>query len=79
MKLYTQAKKYGAKIAVGVTGLALSGLAAAQTATSPFDSLFAAVDFSSVGAKVGVMGVAIIGIALAYKGIDLVKRGVRKA
>ena len=79
MKLFKQAKKYGAKIAVGATGLALSGLAAAQTATDPFDALFAAVDFSNVGVKVGVMGVAVIGIALAYKGIDLVKRGVRKA
>ena len=79
MKLFKQAKKYGARIAVGASGLALSGLAAAQTAASPFDALFAAVDFSSVAAKVGVMGVAVIGIALAYKGIDLVKRGVRKA
>lgn len=78
MKLYTQAKKYGAKIAVGATALALSGMAAAQ-ATDPFDALFAAVDFSSVAAKVGVMGIAIIGICLAFKGIDLVKRGVRKA
>jgi hypothetical protein len=79
MKLYTQAKKYGAKIAVGATGLALSGLAAAQTATDPFDALFAAVDFSGVATKVGAMGIAVIGICLAYKGIDLVKRGVRKA
>lgn len=78
MKLYKQAKKYGAKIAVGATTLALSGMAAAQ-ATDPFDTLFAAVDFSSVASKVGVMGVAVIGIALAYKGIDLVKRGVKKA
>lgn len=79
MKLFNQARKYGAKIAVGATGLVLSGLASAQAATDPFDSLFAAVDFSSVAAKVGVMGIAVIGIALAYKGIDLVKRGVRKA
>ena len=78
MKLYTQLKKYGTKIAVGATGLALSGLAAAQ-ATDPFEAIFAAVDFSSVALKVGAMGVAVIGIALAYKGIDLVKRGVKKA
>lgn len=78
MKLYTQARKHGAKVAVAASALTLSSMAMAQ-ATTPFDSLFAAVDFSSVAAKVGVMGVAIIGIALAYKGIDLVKRGVRKA
>lgn len=78
MKLYAQAKKYGAKIAVGASALVLSGMAAA-TPTDPFDGLFAAVDFSGVAAKVGVMGVAVIGICLAYKGIDLVKRGVRKA
>lgn len=78
MKLYTQARKYGAKIAVGATGLALSGMAAAQ-AVDPFDAIFGAVDFTSVAAKVGAMGLAVVGIALAYKGIDLVKRGVRKA
>lgn len=78
MKLFQQAQKYGSKLAVGATTLALSGMAAAQ-AVDPFDSLFAAVDFSNVAAKVGVMGLAIIGICLAYKGIDLVKRGVKKA
>ena len=79
MSLITQARAHGARIVAGASTLALTGLAQAQSATTPFDSLFAAVDFSSVASKVGVMGVAIIGIALAYKGIDLVKRGVRKA
>lgn len=41
--------------------------------------IFAAVDFSSVAVWVGTAGVAIIGIAMAFKGIDLGKRGVRKA
>ena len=83
MKLYTQARKYGAKLAVGASALALSGMAAAQSGgsggTSPFDAMFAAVNFSTVAAAVGGLGVAVIGIALAYKGIDLVKRAVRKA
>lgn len=41
--------------------------------------IFAAVDFTTVAAFVVVTGVAVIGIAMAFKGIDLGKRGVRKA
>jgi hypothetical protein len=41
--------------------------------------IFAAVDFSSVATWVGTAGVAIIGIAMSFKGIDLGKRGVKKA
>lgn len=38
-----------------------------------------AVDFAGVATWVGLSGVAIIGITMAFKGIDLGKRGVRKA
>ena len=41
--------------------------------------IFASVDFSTVAAFVAATGVAIIGIAMAFKGVDLGKRGVRKA
>jgi hypothetical protein len=41
--------------------------------------IFAAVDFTTTAAAVIVMGVAIIGITMAFKGIDLGKRGVKKA
>ncbi|WP_277912848.1 hypothetical protein [Pseudomonas aeruginosa] len=41
--------------------------------------IFGAVDFSSVSTWVVSAGVAIIGIAMAFKGIDLGKRGVKKA
>lgn len=41
--------------------------------------IFAAVDFSTVASFVAATGVAIIGIAMAFKGVDLGKRGVRKA
>ena len=41
--------------------------------------IFAAVDFTTVAAWVGATGVAIIGITMAFKGIDLGKRGVKKA
>lgn len=41
--------------------------------------IFAAVDLTTVGAFVVALGVAVIGIAMSFKGIDLGKRGVRKA
>jgi hypothetical protein len=43
------------------------------------DDILAAVDFAGVATWVGVAGIAIIGITLAFKGVDLGKRGVRKA
>lgn len=46
--------------------------------TSPVDTLFDGVDFSGISAKVVAMGVVIIGIVVAFKGVDLVKRVVRK-
>jgi type IV secretory pathway VirB2 component (pilin) len=41
--------------------------------------IFAAVDFSTVATWVALVGVAIVGITMAFKGIDLSKRGVKKA
>lgn len=43
------------------------------------DAIFAAVDLSTVAAFAGATGVLIVGIALAFKGISLAKRGVNKA
>ena len=43
------------------------------------DAIFAAIDFSTVVAAVIVIGVAVVGINMAFKGIDLGKRGVKKA
>lgn len=42
-------------------------------------AIFDAVDFATVATWVGTLGVAIIGITMAFKGIDLGKRGVKKA
>jgi hypothetical protein len=42
-------------------------------------AIFQAVDLTTVTASVVGIGVLVIGIALAYKGIDLGKRGIRKA
>lgn len=41
--------------------------------------IFASVSFAEVAAWVVTCGVAIIGIHMAFKGIDLGKRGVKKA
>lgn len=41
--------------------------------------IFAAVSFADVAKWVGTTGIAIIGIAMAFKAIDLGKRGVKKA
>ncbi len=41
--------------------------------------IFAAVDLTTVATWVGATGVLVIGIAMAFKGIDLGKRGVKKA
>lgn len=41
--------------------------------------IFAAVDFTTVATWVGTVGVAVIGIAMAFKAISLGKRGVSKA
>lgn len=40
--------------------------------------IFAAVDITTVATWAGTLGVAIIGIAMAFKAVDLGKRGVRK-
>jgi len=43
------------------------------------DAILAAVDLDGVLTWVGTAGLVIVGIAMAFKGIDLGKRGVRKA
>lgn len=43
------------------------------------DAILAGVDFSTVVTWVGGVGLLIVAIASAFKGIDLAKRGVRKA
>lgn len=43
------------------------------------EAILDAVDFAGVATWVGTAGVAIIGIALAFKGITLGKRGIAKA
>lgn len=66
------------KLAAGVAALSTSGLALAQ-ATTPIEDIFAAVSFGTVTTAVVTAGIAVVGIRLAYKGIDLAKRAVGKA
>lgn len=43
------------------------------------EAIFNAVDMSTVLTWLTALGVVIIGITMAFKGIDLGKRGVKKA
>lgn len=65
------------KLAGLVAGMGAAPLAFAQS--SPIEDIFAAVSFGTVTTAVVAAGVAVIGIRLAYKGIDLAKRAVGKA
>lgn len=47
-------------------------------ATDPVADMFAAISLTTVVASVAAMGLLVVGITMAYKAIDLAKRGVRK-
>ncbi|SFV04516.1 hypothetical protein SAMN05216350_1217 [Polaromonas sp. YR568] len=80
MKLYNQVRKYGARIAVGAASLVGTGFALAQETPGPsvFQQIFAAIGVEGVAAAVVTLMIAVIGIAMAFKGGDLGKRAVRK-
>lgn len=75
MKLFNQARKYGAKIAVASTGLMV---AAMSHAAGGIDDAMDAVDLTGVATKVGAAALAIVAVALVFKGPDLAKRIIRK-
>lgn len=50
----------------------------AAHATGPVDTLFSGVDLSGVTTNVTTIGTAVVGIVLAYKAIELVKRAIQK-
>lgn len=60
---------------IGVAGVLASG---AAHATGPVDDLFAGVNLTGVTTNVTTIGIAVVGIVLAYKAIELVKRAVSK-
>lgn len=79
MKPYNALRTYGAKIAATTGALVLGSSAFAQAAaTDPVASLFAGIGLGTVVASVIALGLVIVGIAMAFKGIDLSKRGVKK-
>lgn len=68
------------KLAVASVGVAaVAATSSAHAAGTVFDTITAGVDFSAVGTWVGVIGLAIVGICLGFKAIDLAKRGISKA
>lgn len=71
------ARKYGAKAAAGLTVAALSVPAFAQS-TNPIVQMIESVGLDGIVAAVVAMGLIIVSIALAFKGPDVAKRGVRK-
>ena len=73
MKFLNQAKRFGAVVVLGA--LATPAFAAG----GGIGDIFAAVDLATVSAFVIATGVLIVGVAMAFKGIDLSKRAVRKA
>lgn len=62
--------------------LATAGLVAASAHAAPGDNplldALDAISITGIAAAVGVIGLAIVGIALAFKGPDLGKRVIRK-
>lgn len=50
----------------------------AFASADPVADMFAGISLTSVAAAVAAMGLLIVGIAMAYKAIDLAKRGVKK-
>lgn len=62
----------------GIAAVAGILASAPAFAEGPVDDMFAAVDFTTVSTNVTTIGVAVVGIVLAYKAIDLVKRAVNK-
>ncbi|RIZ55154.1 phage coat protein [Vibrio sp. PID23_8] len=54
-------------------------LASPAFATEGAGDIWASIDFAGIAAKVTAAGIAIIGIAMAFKGIQLAKRAVRSA
>lgn len=72
------AQKYGSKAAIGF-GALVPMLASAQGADDPVSQIFAAINLATVSTAVIAIGAVVMAIVMAYKGIDLGKRGVSKA
>lgn len=72
MKLRKMAKKFG-------TVVVLASTSSFAFAADEAASIMGAVDLTTVAAWVGGVGVLVVGIKMAFKGIDLSKRAINKA
>lgn len=75
MSTFKQVRKYGAKIAVA--GATIGAVSSASAVTT-IDTIFGAIDLTTVAASVVVLALLIIGVSMSFKGIDLAKRAIRK-
>ncbi|MDD0817247.1 hypothetical protein PSQ39_21615 [Curvibacter sp. HBC28] len=71
--------KFVSRFALVGAGVSLVAAQAHAAGTDAISAALTAIDLSSVVTTVGVIGVAVIGIVMAFKGIDLGKRAVKKA
>lgn len=71
------ARKFGSK-AAALTVLAGASVPAFAQSTNPIVQMIEAVGLEGVVVAVVAMGLIIVSIALAFKGPDVAKRGVRK-
>lgn len=77
MSAFNAARKYGAKAAAGLSTMALSAAAFAQS-TSPIDATLDAVNLDGISVKLAALAVVVVGIALVFKGPALAKRIISK-
>lgn len=71
------ARKYGSK-AAALTVLAGASVPAFAQSTNPIVQMIESVGLDGIVAAVVAMGLIIVSIALAFKGPDVAKRGVKK-
>lgn len=75
MQTLNQIRKYGPKVAVAsATGLLLG----TQAHAAGIADIFAAIDLTTLATTLFGLGVLIIGVSMAFKGVDLGKRAVKK-
>lgn len=77
MKLFKQARKYGARIALAGSALMVGSMAHAA-GTDPISTLLAGIDLTAVGAAVLAILAIVVTIAMSFKGADVSKRAIRK-
>lgn len=61
-----------------ILSIAATASASSAFAVGPIDDLFAAIDMTTVAAAVLALGILIIGVKMAEKGIALAKRNISK-